>query len=399
MRKIAFINQRYGLEVNGGSEYYTRLIAEKLQGKFEVEVLTTTALGYDTWENYYPEDVETIEGITVRRFKIDRMRDVQSFNKFTTDIQESPDRTFEDEQKWIEDQGPVCRELIDFICEHKDEYDLFVFVTYLYYLTVRGLPKVAEKAVLIPTAHDEFYIYFSVYKEIFLKPQGIIYLTDEEKAFVEQLFENSHIQNIVAATGVDIPENVSDIAFRKKFRIWDEYIIYVGRIDATKGCDKLFDYFIAYKVRHPKSRLKLVLMGKKMIEVPNHPDIVSLGFVSEEDKYNGISGAKALVLPSEFESLSISVLEAMSLHVPVIVNGKCEVLKGHCLKSNGGLYYEDYCEFEGILRWMASNGELCQQMGENARAYIDKFYQWDVIVENISEFFNEIIDKTGGGKK
>ena len=158
MRKIAFINQRYGLEVNGGSEYYTRLIAEKLQGKFEVEVLTTTALGYDTWENYYPEDVETIEGITVRRFKIDRMRDVQSFNKFTTDIQESPDRTFEDEQKWIEDQGPVCRELIDFICEHKDEYDLFVFVTYLYYLTVRGLPKVAEKAVLIPTAHDEFYI-------------------------------------------------------------------------------------------------------------------------------------------------------------------------------------------------------------------------------------------------
>ena len=105
------------------------------------------------------------------------------------------------------------------------------------------------------------------------------------------------------------------------------------------------------------------------------------------------------MLPSEFESLSISVLEAMSLHVPVIVNGKCEVLKGHCLKSNGGLYYEDYCEFEGILRWMASNGELCQQMGENARAYIDKFYQWDVIVENISEFFNEIIDKTGGGKK
>lgn len=399
MRRIALINQRYGMEVNGGSEYYTRLIAEKLSKNFDVEVLTTTAIGYDTWENYYNEGIEEINGIKVRRFKVDRPRNVQSFNALTDKIVFNPDRTPEDEKQWIDAQGPVCDSLIDYICSHEQDYDIFVFVTYLYYLTAKGLPKIAQKSVLIPTAHDEPYIYFSVYRDIFLKPQGIIYLTDEERAFVEQQFENSHIKNIVAATGVDIPENVSEVNFRKKFRIWDKYIIYVGRIDATKGCDKLFDYFIAYKVRHPKNRMKLVLMGKKMIEVPNHPDIISLGFVSEEDKYNGISGAEALMLPSEFESLSISVLEAMSLHVPVIVNGKCEVLKGHCLKSNGGLYYEDYCEFEGILEWMISNSEVWKQMGINARAYIDKYYQWDVIIEKISALFNEIIDETGGSRK
>lgn len=395
MKKIALINQRYGLEVNGGSEYYTRLIAEKLSTNFQVEVLTTTAIGYDTWENYYSEGTEIIEGIPVRRFSVDRPRDVASFNQLTDAISLNPNRTVWQEKDWIEAQGPVCSRLLTYIKTHADEYDLFVFVTYLYYLTVKGLPQVADKSVLIPTAHDEPYIYFSVYKDIFLKPRGIIYLTDEEKEFVEKTFHNEHIPHIVEATGVDIPTGINEMAFRKQHRIWDKYIIYVGRIDATKGCDKLFDYFIAYKVRHPKSQLKLVLMGKKMIEIPNHPDIINLGFVSDEEKYNGIAGATALVLPSQYESLSISVLEAMSLHIPVIVNGKCEVLKGHCKKSGGGLYYMDYCEFEGILEWILEHPETWETMGSNARAYIDQYYQWDVIVDHITTFLNTLIE-TGG---
>lgn len=396
MKKIAFINQRYGLEVNGGSEYYTRLIAEKLNGIYDVEVLTTTAIGYDTWENYYNEGIETIEGVKVRRFKVDRPRDVESFNEMTGQLMANPQRTLEDELKWIDAQGPVSDDLIDYIVSHQQEYDLFVFVTYLYYLTAKGLPKVAEKAVLIPTAHNEPYIFFSAYKDIFVKPKGIIYLTDEEKEFVHETFNNSNIQNIVAATGVDIPDSISESHFRKKFRIRNKYIIYVGRIDSTKGCDTLFNYFMVYKHRHPEDKLKLVLMGKKAIDIPNHPDIISLGFVSEEDKYNGLSGAEALILPSEFESLSISVLEAMALKIPVVVNGKCDVLKGHCLKSNGGLYYNDYCEFEGILNWMKANPKGWSIMGDNAKRYIDENYQWKVIVGKIVELFNSIIDGSGG---
>ena len=69
MKKIALVNQRYGLEVNGGSEYYTRLIAERLAENYEVEILTTCALNYTTWENHYPEGVEKVNGIPVRRFR------------------------------------------------------------------------------------------------------------------------------------------------------------------------------------------------------------------------------------------------------------------------------------------------------------------------------------------
>ena len=77
-------------------------------------------------------------------------------------------------------------------------------------------------------------------------------------------------------------------------------------------------------------------------------------------------------------------------------NVRC--LKGTALKATAA-YYEDYCEFEGILEWMISNSEVWKQMGINARAYIDKYYQWDVIIEKISALFNEIIDETGGSRK
>ena len=48
MKRIALVNQRYGMEVNGGSEYYTRMIAERLANRYEVEVLTTKAVDYTT---------------------------------------------------------------------------------------------------------------------------------------------------------------------------------------------------------------------------------------------------------------------------------------------------------------------------------------------------------------
>ena len=130
-------------------------------------------------------------------------------------------------------------------------------------------------------------------------------------------------------------------------------------------------------------------MGKSVIPVPERPDILNLGFVSEEEKYNGISGAKALILPSAFESLSISVLESLNLNVPVIVNGDCEVLKGHCIKSNAGLYYHNYFEFEGCLNYLLSHEKEYEQMRDNAREYIDKYFQWNIIVEK----FKNIIEK------
>lgn len=390
MKRIALVNQRYGTEVNGGSEYYTRLIAERLTDDFEVDVITTKALDYTTWENYYKADSEDINGVHVLRFPVEacRAEDFNSYNGAYLAQIGAGKADINAEKIWFEKQGPYSPAAIKYIRENKDKYDAFIFVTYLYYLTVMGLPEAAEKAVLIPTAHEEPFIHFKTFEKLFTLPRAFVFLTDEEKALVQRLFNCRDIPCEVMGTGVEVPCTPDEAAFRKKFGISGDYVIYVGRIDEGKNCPEMFRYFTEYKSRHPESGLKLVLMGKPVCKVPKHSDIISLGFVSEENKFSGISGAKVLVLPSEFESLSISVLEAMTLSVPVIVNGRCEVLKGHCVKSNGGLYYTNYFEFEGILDYIFSHDGEYEILRENAREYVDKNYRWDVIIKK----FKEVID-------
>ena len=104
-------------------------------------------------------------------------------------------------------------------------------------------------------------------------------------------------------------------------------MIFVGRVDPSKGCDQLFDYFLRYK-REAGSPVKLVLVGKPTMPIPDHPDIVSLGFIREEP-YPWMARPRTLILPSVFESLSLVVLEPMALGVPVLVNGRCDVARGH----------------------------------------------------------------------
>lgn len=396
MKKIALVNQRYGLEVNGGSEYYTRLIAEKLSKYYEVEVLTSKALSYEKWADYYTKDVETIHGVTVRRFSVAHERNdflMKILSRVVTKLHFNTKRICD---IWVRQQGPYVPDLVDYIAQNKDQYDAILFVTYLYYPTVAGMEQAKEKAIFIPTAHDEPYIYFKSHAPLFTMPKGIIYLTEEEKAFVQGLYHNEAIPSIVAGVGVDLPQSVDADRFRKKYRIDGEYLIYVGRVDKSKGCAEMIEYFRRYrdeKCKENPSKDKLptlVIMGQEFMKIPDDPNIRYLGFVSEEDKFDAVQGASVLWLPSQFESLSISVLEAMSLHVPVLVNGKCEVLKGHIKKSGGGLYYTSYEACKEAMDMLLLNQEKRDEMGQAAYAYIEKYYLWDKILKKIKGMIEKI---------
>lgn len=389
--KIAIINQRYGLEVNGGSELYSRQIAERLVKKYDVEVLTSCSVEYQKWANYYKEGVETINGVTVRRFKTEHERNYKRFTDLDIAIHKNPRVGTDVSEPWIEEVGPYCPSLVDYLEAHSDDYDVVIIVTYLYYPAVKCMPKVKDKVIFIPTAHQEPFIHFKMYEEIFKSPKGYIFLTPEEKMLVHGLFNNANIPYDIMGVGVDVPENTNADRFKKKTGL-DNYIIYVGRIDEGKDCPRLFKYFIEYKERNDND-LKLVLMGKEVVSVPKHKDIISLGFVSDEDKFDGISGAKALILPSKYESLSISVLEAMTLSVPVIVNGICDVLKGHCVKSNAGLYYRNYFEFEECINYMLEHPREYGIMKKNAVQYVKDNFQWDDIMAKFDKMIEFVAGK------
>lgn len=238
-KRIAIINQRYGMEVNGGSEYYTRLIAEHLNHDYQVEVITTQALDYDTWKNSYPEKEEKINGVCVRRFPVRRQRNIAAFrvvNKITGIFGKYMPVL---EKWWIKEQGPYCPDLIQYLKANKNNFDLFVFVTYLYYPTWKGIPEAENRSILIPTAHDEPYIYFKSYKKVFEKAGAYIYLTEEEKKFVERLFRNETKNKLsrILGVGIEVPE---DVGMWKPNAENDPYFIYIGRVDYGKTVASYF---------------------------------------------------------------------------------------------------------------------------------------------------------------
>lgn len=379
--KICLVVQRYGLEVNGGSELHCRQLAEHLLKKFnDVHVITTKAIDYMTWKNEYKADEEVINGVVVHRFAVDRERRINEFNEINARVLNNnlPESM---EQEWVDKQGPYCPKAISYIEANKNNYDVFIFFTYLYYLSIMGLPKVSEKAIFIPTAHNEPFIKMHIYRNTFLLPRGFFFNTEEERKLIYSLFSNEYIPSELGGVGVDIPLDIDSSRFKMKYNV-NKYVLYVGRIDEGKNCNELFRYFEEYKKRNV-SDLKLVLVGKAVIDIPKSDDIVSLGFLDEQDKFDGISGAEMLILPSIFESLSMIVLEAMSIYTPVIVNGKCPVLRGHCIKSNGALYYNNYFEFEGEVNYILTHKEETKIMCQNAKKYIDDNYRWDDIIERL----------------
>ena len=377
--KLGFVVQRCGLEVNGGAELHCRQVAEHMSKYFDVEVVTTCAIDYMTWENEYSHGKGVLNGLIIWRFPVDYPRDISKFNKFSEKVF-GKHHTKEEEIKWMKLQGPYSTKLFEFIEKNKEKYDYFIFFTYLYCTTFFGLPLVKDKAILVPTAHDEPPIYLKIFKELFSLPKAIIYNTEEEKRFVNSKFKNAHILSDVAGVGIDTPKGIQPANFREKYDVHDNFIIYIGRIDESKGCKELFDYFLRYK-KETKSDIKLVLLGKPVMKIPKHEDIIPLGFVSEEDKFTGIGASELLIMPSIYESLSMVLMEAWMCKKAVLVNGQCEVLKGHCLRSNAGLYYANYEEFKECLDLLLSNGELRERMGENGKKYLRASYSWEKVEE------------------
>lgn len=388
MEKICFIVQRYGLEVNGGAELHCRQLAEHMLTYYDyIDVLTSKAIDYMTWKDEYKKEEEIINGVHVKRFSVTHKRNADEFNSINQLVYDGC-LPREREEEWVDKQGPALPDLCKYLREHKEEYKAFIFFTYLYYPTVMGIKEVADKAIVIPTAHDEPFLKMQIFKNVFNLPKAFLYNTEEERRLVSRKFHNENIPSKLGGVGVELPADINADRFKHKYKL-DKFIVYVGRIDEGKNCNQLFDYFQEYKKRNNQD-IKLVLMGKPVIPIPKNNDIISLGFVDDQDKFDGIAAAEVLVLPSRFESLSMVVLEAMSVDTLVLVNGKCEVLKGHCTKSNGALYYKNYFEFEGALNYLLTHPVETNVMKQNAKAYVHDNYRWDVITKRLEELIQLI---------
>jgi len=395
--KLGVVVQRYGLDINGGAELHARYVAERLAPHAQVEVLTTCARDYVTWRNDLPAGEEVLNGLTVRRFPVSRERDVERFGRLSHHVFGAR-HSVQDELRWLDAEGPTSPALIRHLARHQADYDYFIFFSFRYYHAYHGIRAAAPKALLVPTAERDGAIGLSIFGPVFRGVRALMYNSFEERAMIQAAADNRDVPHVVVGVGSEVPARTHPQRFRQKYGLKGPFVVYVGRIDENKGCKELFAFFQQYS-RSLRSEVSLVLMGNSILPIPDDPRIRHLGFVSDEDKFDGIAASDALVMPSYFESLSMVALEAWALGRPVLANGTCDVLQGQCLRSNAGLFYENLGEFVETLGLLQSNRFLARHMGENGRQYYQRHYAWPVVVRKYLDMLDRLKADDQAGRR
>ncbi len=398
--RLAILVQRYGMDVNGGAEVLCREWASHLAARADIEsvtVLTTCARDHETWANHYPAGTEVLDGVTVERFPVlfERLTALQNrLSALVMGTRWLPGF----EPAWFVAQGPIAPGLLRRLvtAARTREFDAYLFVGYLYATTVFALPIVARRAVLAPTAHDERPIGLATFRALFRMPRAFAFLTPEERDFVHGRFHTRHKPCDVVGMGIDLVDDPQkeDSSLVPE----DPYLLYVGRIESSKGFPRFYDELEAFRracgdrvmrARDGRSYLgkdlKLVLAGRAAWgDVPKSDHLLALGFISEDQKRALLRRAEALVLPSRFESLSIVLLEAWAQRCPVLVDGHCQVTVGQVERSSGGASFRGADELTDVLCRMLQSPEQLREYGERGRAYVEANYTWPACMDRLA---------------
>ena len=395
MKKLGFVVPWYGQNIPGGAEMLLRGLTLHLhEAGVELEILTTCVKQFSSdWnENFHKEGVTTEGGITVRRFKV-RKRNTAAFDRVNLMLIKGRKPSLEDQQIFV-DEMVNSTDLYDYMREHKDEYSLFLYTPYMFGTTIKGCQIAPEKSVLIPCFHDEAYAYMDVFKETYKNIRGMVFNAKPEEDLTLRIYDLSKVNRRTIGVGVDTNTNGDANRFREKFGIKEPFILYAGRKDVGKNVPTLVNFYAEFKKRN-NTNLKLVLIGGGEMEFPEEfvksGDIIDLGFVDIQDKYDANAAALLLCQPSKNESFSLVIMESWLGGRPVMVHEDCEVTKHFVVDSNGGFYFKTYYEFEGQVNFILNNPEIASKMGENGCEYVKSHFDWDVVVKNYMDFLNSCL--------
>lgn len=394
--RILYSVQRYGDEIVGGSESACRHFAERLANRgHTVEVITSCAKSYVDWENSYRSGTEIINGVTVHRLPVREPRRSEIFGPLDNWVHSGPHPVPKYlQQHWAKAMGPELFNQRSWLLENHKRFDVSIFMTYLYATSTFGLPSVAGllPTVLQPTAHDEPPFRVEIMDPLFRLADAMLFFTPEEKAVVQQRFDIDPPSEVVGI-GIDVDAKGDPMQFRRDQQLGEsDYLLYTGRIDPMKGALELADFFVAFKDRNP-GNLKLVMCGEQLVELPDHPDIIFTGFLSEQSKHDALAGALALAQPSYFESFSIVLCESWVQKRPALVQSASEVLAGQARRSQGAIPFHGFAEFEAALIRLSQSADGAADLGKAGFQYVVENYEWESVLDRFERLLESAVTK------
>jgi glycosyltransferase involved in cell wall biosynthesis len=410
--KLALITPRYGGEITSGAEHACRLLAEQLSVRHDVEVLTTTGRDTRTWKNEYTEGSDRIRGVLVRRFAINQAHEADAFRQFTNRILSSP-RSRSEEMEWVGRLGPSTPGLIEHLKRQHRSYDALVFFSLIHWTTIHGMTVAPERSILFPCVRMSPVLRFALWSESLTSARAIGLVSSSERRLLRGFLGVTAAREELVGVGIDpshrqayprhqqdpadepapdedaataggaSPEQEDDradrgVPFRRRHRLYGPMALYAGRVAPDNGCEEMLEYFHAYSLADGDT--SLVLMGVKLMNVPDEPHLRQAGVLPERERMVAYEAADVTIAPDSDDPLALSTLESFAVGTPVLACARNDAAVEHCRRAGAGLYYGNQEEFVEALRILMTRGKLREQLGEAGRQYVRQYYRWDAVL-------------------
>lgn len=215
----------------------------------------------------------------------------------------------------------------------------------------------------------------------------------EDKVFVVYLAAAEHFQKLKT-------ENLK-LKIDQKYNLPDKFALYVGDITWNKNLPNLISAI-------NETKIPLVVVGKTFLDkdydrnnpwnkgikesqelAEKNPNVIGLGFVSDENLVDIYNLATVFVMPSFYEGFGLPIVEAMSCGTPVITtkNGSIPEIAGEAA------YYVDANSVDSIrngIEKVFNNRDLRNELSEKGIARA-KLFSWKKTAEETIKVYSKIM--------